>query len=155
MAPLQWNARSKYVQSFADEIRNAASNLTATQAQIGEENGLRLEHWRALSVIDSSGFMLSISDLARRLRLARQSAHSLVVGLERAGWIRLSSNPDDRRLIQMEMTRSGKDGLRVADTRLRHWLLMMTDDLSDHELCRLIYTLRSIRGRIARSRDYA
>ncbi len=100
MAHPQRTARSRYLQYFIQEIRNAASCLGASQALILKEYGVRAEQWRALVMINRSPFTQSISALARNLRLTRQSVHSLVLGLERAGWIRLLRNPDDRRLAK-------------------------------------------------------
>ncbi len=154
MARPQRDARNKYVQFFIEEIRNAASCLAACHAKICKDQGLRAEQWRVLVAINRSSFTMSISALARNLRLTRQSVHSLVLGLERAGWIRLLRNPDDRRLVQVEMTDRGRFMIMTTETRLSTWLLLMTFDLSDQELTKLIHTLRSIRGRIARSRDY-
>ena len=155
MKPRQWNARNKYIHRFIEEIHNAASCLSATEAFISKDTGLGLEQWKALATIERSSWMLSISDLARRLRIARQSAHALVANLDRRGLVRLSPNPEDRRLIQIEITPNGKEALHAAELRLHQWLQIMTVDLDDRELCRLIQTLRAIRARIARSRDYA
>jgi DNA-binding MarR family transcriptional regulator len=148
--------RRKYLQIFIEEIRNAASCLGACEAAIyKEELGLRAEQWKALAAIHHSTFTLSISDLARHLRCRRQSAHSLVLGLARAGWVHLLPNPDDRRLIQIELVSSRRAALMSVEARLSHWLLMMTFDLGDNELIKLVRTLRSVRGRIARSREHA
>jgi DNA-binding MarR family transcriptional regulator len=148
--------RRKYLQLFVAEIRNAASCLKACEEKIyKEEFGLRAEQWRALAAIYRSAFTLSISGLARHLRCRRQSAHSLVLGLARAGWVRLLPNPEDRRLIQIELVSSRRVAVMSVEARLNQWLLMMTFDLGDSELRKLIHTLRSVRGRIARSREYA
>jgi DNA-binding MarR family transcriptional regulator len=142
------------IRYFTDEIRNTASCLRANEAILCEELGLSAAQWGALAAIRESPFVLSISALARRLRLARQSAHSLVLGLERAGWIRLFPNPDDRRLIQMEMTAAGNLMLGTAATRWERWLLVMTADLAEQDLGKLILTLKGIRARISRTREY-
>lgn len=142
-------------QYFADEIDNAAACLNASRAAICKEVGVNLQQWRALAAIDRSTRMLSISQLARRLRRARQSVHSLAQGLERAGWIRLLPNRDDRRLLHIEITRLGKSILSMVDNQFRAWLLVMSFDLSEQELRKLNMTLRSIRARVSRARDYA
>ena len=81
--------------------------------------------------------------------------HSLAQGLERAGWIRLCPNRDDRRLLHTEITRSGKSVLSTVDSQFNSWLLLMAFDLSEQELRKLNMTLRSIRARVSRARDYA
>lgn len=140
---------------FAGEIDNAAACLNASRAAICKEAGVSLQQWKALAVIDRSTCALSISHLARQLRRARQSVHALAQGLERAGWIRLCPNRDDRRLLHIEITRLGKSILSIVDGQFRSWLLIMAFDLSEQELRKLIMTLRSIRARVSRARDYA
>ena len=155
MTPLQRQARRRHIRLLAKEIHNAAACLNASRAVICEQTGLSVERWRALAVIDRSSFTLSISDLARQLRLSRQSVHSLTVGLEKLGWIRFLPNRDDRRLLQMEITAQGKSVLSATEDRFNAWLLVMAFDLEDRELRALIDTLRAVRNRIARARDYA
>ncbi len=143
------------IRYFAEEIDNAAACLNASRSAICKQAGVRLEQWRALALIDRSSCAPSISQLARWLRRARQSVHSLVQGLERAGWIRLLPNRDDRRLLHIEITRLGKTVLSIVDDQFKSWLLLMAFDLSEQELRKLNITLRSIRARVSRARDYA
>ena len=143
------------VKFFAQEIDNAAACLNASRAAICKEAGVNLQQWKALAVIARATRVLSLSQLARRLRRARQSVHSLAQGLERAGWIRLCPNGDDRRLIHVEITRRGQSVLSIIDTQFESWLLIMAFDLSERELRQLIITMRSIRARVSRARDYA
>jgi DNA-binding MarR family transcriptional regulator len=153
--PSRMRSTMHHIRCFTEEIDNAAACLNASRAAICKEAGVSLQQWRALAVIDRSACGLSISHLARRLRRARQSVHSLTQGLERAGWIRLFPNQDDRRLLLIEITRRGKSILSMVEDRFRAWLLVMAFDLSEQQLTKLIITLRSIRARVARARDYA
>jgi DNA-binding MarR family transcriptional regulator len=113
------------------------------------------ERWRALAAIVHSPLVLSVSDLARRLRLSRQSVYRLALGLARAGWIQYLPNSSDRRLLQLEITASGKRILDDAEYRFTTWLTVMTYDLSEHELRQMVSAVRCVRERIARVRDHA
>jgi DNA-binding MarR family transcriptional regulator len=115
--------------------------------------GIRPEHWSALAAICRSPYLLSISDLARQLRRSRQSAHSLALSMERSGWIHFLPNSDDRRLLQMELTSSGRRVLVDADNRYNTCLVTMWSDLELRELRELRKALRVIRDHIARARD--
>jgi DNA-binding MarR family transcriptional regulator len=155
VTPLQRYTRRHQIRQFAKEIHNAAACLNAAQAAICQKIGLNTARWKALAVIDRSSFTLSISDLARQLRRSRQSVHPLALSLEKAGWIRFLPNRDDRRLLQMEITARGKSVLSTAEDGFNAWLLTMAFDLDDRELRALVDTLRAVRDRIARARDYA
>jgi DNA-binding MarR family transcriptional regulator len=147
-------ARRYHIRRLAKEIHNAAACLAAGRAEICKKTGLTAEHWRVLGAIDRSSYALSISDLARQLRLRRQTVHPMAVGLERAGWIRFLPNRDDRRLLQMRLTEQGKSVLSAAEGRLDMWLLTMNSDLGDGEVQELGNAMRAVRERIARARDY-
>ena len=155
MGKLHTNIRKHYTWTFVREIRNAASCLSASRDVICKEVGLSAERWRALAVIKRSVCVLSISDLARALRIRRQSMHRLALGLEKRGWIRFLPNRSDRRLLQMELTNAGISILSTAEQRYQTWLVTMTYDLDDRELCELAASMRTVRERIARARDFA
>lgn len=155
MTALQRNEQRYETRRLVREIQNAASCLRACRIAICERVGLGLERWQALAVIERSNYVLCISDLARRLRRSRQSAHALVLGLERAGWIRFLPNRDDRRILQMELTGAGKLMLNSAELAYNEWLLTMAYDLDWGELRELANTFSGVRERIARARDYA
>jgi DNA-binding MarR family transcriptional regulator len=155
MLALRRNARRYETRRLAREIHDAAACLSACRIAICDRIGLSAEQWRALAAIERSDFVLSISDLARKLRRSRQSAHPLALGLERVGWIRFLPNRSDRRLLQMEITDLGKSILSAVEGGFSAWLLTMASDLSDGELRELATILRAVRERIAEARDYA
>jgi DNA-binding MarR family transcriptional regulator len=155
MAALLRNARKYETRRLAREIHNTAGCLSRCRLAICKRVGLSVEQWRALAAIDRSSFVLSISDLARKMRRSRQSAHPLVLGLERAGWLRFLPNRDDRRLLQMELTRAGKSILSTAEVSFDTWLLTMASDLDTRELRELANILSAVRERIAGARGYA
>ena len=155
MPPLSAHLRRHDAWQLAQEVHSAASILASGRSAICKQVGLTPERWRALAAIVRSPYVLSVSDLARRLRLTRQSAHRLALGLARAGWIRYLPNSSDRRLLQLEITASGKRVLDEAELRFTTWLSVMTYDLSERELRQMVSAVRCVRERIARARDHA
>jgi len=152
---LKTTQRNKMIGYLTDAVRGAAAALDATHTTIGRELGLTAEQWSALAIIGRTTRSLSVSQLARQLRHSRQSTHILAVRLEQAGWIRFLRNPDDRRLLQMEITPAGRIILNDVDTRRNTWLITMTYDLEDSDLYVLMNTLRALQNRIVRARPYA
>ena len=74
--------------------------------------------------------------------------------MERAGWIRLLPNPDDRRLVQMELTADGHRVLGIAEARRNAWLITMTYDLEESDLNALLSRMQALRHRIVRAGTY-
>jgi len=54
------------------------------------------------------------ADLARRLGITRQSAQTLVRGLERKGLVGLFDDPDDRRAKKIRLTAAGRQSVPLA-----------------------------------------
>jgi DNA-binding MarR family transcriptional regulator len=146
--------RNKMIGYLTDALRGAATALEATQSLIGKEFGLSVEQWNALTVIGRTDRLISVSQLAWRLTHSRQSTYNLVIRLERLGWIRFWRNPDDRRLLQMEITSAGRIILNNANARRNVWLVTLTYDLADSELYVLMNRMRALQNRIARARRY-
>ncbi len=147
--------RNKMIRYLTDAVRSAAAGLESAQTEAGKELGLSAEQWRALAAIGGTTHVLSLTQLAWKLRHSRQSTYNLAVRLERSGWIRFLRNPDDRRLLQMEITGPGKIILDNANARWNAWLITLTYDLGDNELYALMNRARALHNRIARARPYA
>jgi DNA-binding MarR family transcriptional regulator len=152
---LRQQFRNQDIRRLLKEIHNAASCLAASRDAICKRAGINVERWRVLAAVAHSPMYLSISCVAQRLRLSRQSVHRLTVELERAGWVRLVPSTGDRRQLLLELTVSGRNALAAVETQFTHWLLVLTNGLDDRELYAMIGTVRSLSERLARAREYA
>jgi DNA-binding MarR family transcriptional regulator len=65
--------------------------------------GINLTDARAIDVIDQRG-RITAGELARELRLSTGAVTTLVDRLERSGYARRLSDPDDRRRVLIEVT---------------------------------------------------
>src|SRR5882724_11352417 len=101
---------------FARARASAAANAVAG-ANISEAKR------RFMSAVANSSYCLAISDVARAIRISRQSAHRLAVSLERAGLVRLMPNGDDQRLLQLALTKNGRATLASVEEELNFWLM--------------------------------
>ena len=153
--PSKPQERKKMIGYLTEAIRGAASCLSAAEEAICKKVDLSIEQWNALTRIGRSSRVLSVSQLAHGLKRSRQSTYELVLGLERAGLVRLLRNPDDRRLLQMEITEAGRRDLSIAEDRRNAWFLTMAYDLEESELYVLTERMRALHNRIMRARPYA
>ena len=65
--------------------------------------GINTTDGRAIDVIDQAG-RITAGDLARELRLSTGAVTTIVDRLEKAGYARRVSDPDDRRRVLIETT---------------------------------------------------
>ena len=150
----QHDRRAYNIRCLVEMIRGTAASLDDSQAAFCKEIGVSREQWSALAEIGGTSHTLSISQLARKLRLRRQSTYPLVLRLERDGLIRFLRNPDDRRLLQMELTAAGRSVLNTVEIRRNQWMLVMAYDLDDMALQGHLNRMRDLQIRIARTRKY-
>jgi DNA-binding MarR family transcriptional regulator len=81
-----------------------------------QDLGLSVQEYVILSVFESRR-ELSSSDLARITQVTRQTMHTAVVALEKAGL--LERRPTNQRVVLVGPTRRGRETLKVATRRVR------------------------------------
>ena len=135
---------------LVDEITNAAQRIADGRDWNGEPVYRSDGVWRVLATVASSSYCLAIADIARALRLRRQAAHRLAHQAVRAGVIELVPNPQDKRLLQAEVTPNGRAQLAAARIAEQAWLTRLLNGLGDHELKATLRVVRVIRQRLER-----
>lgn len=99
--------RTELVADLYDEQRAGATRAMLFHAAVAAKAGLNITDVSCLGVLDKEGPMTA-GDLARRMGLTRGGAITAVVDrMERAGFVRRSADPDDRRRTIIEPVRDG------------------------------------------------
>ena len=135
---------------LVEEIVATAEHVAAARDMHDEPVARADPIWRLLVAIERSSYCCSISDAARLLRLSRQRAHQTARDAERARLVELATNPDDRRIVQVLLTRSGRSVLAAARSREAGWLNALLNGLDDRRLAVTVQVLRVIRRRLLR-----
>lgn len=125
---------------LAEALTQASWRLRRSERAELAPHGLTFAQARALRVLVESGPM-RMSDLAERLEIVPRTATTRVDGLEQAGFVQRTPDPDDRRSIRVAVTADGQDLLaRLAQQRRRSaerlFASLAPDDRS--ELLRLL-----------------
>jgi DNA-binding MarR family transcriptional regulator len=107
-----------------------------------EPMGLTLGQYTALSVFCSSG-RLSNAKLAERTMVSPQAANELIKGLEKNGWILRKPDPSHGRVIQISLTREGKQLLTRCNKVIAKVEREMLKGLGDKEIVKLHSNLRN------------
>jgi DNA-binding MarR family transcriptional regulator len=90
-----------------------------TEAGIALDRALRAHdvtggQYVILSLVSREGGRSS-ADLARRAFVTPQSMNEVIAALEQMGYIRRAENPDNRRVLQVSLTREGRRLLTACD----------------------------------------
>lgn len=134
-----------------EEVVATAEHLAAARDLDGETIVRTDPVWRLLVTLERSSYCCSISDAARLLSLSRQRAHQTARDAERARLVGLATNPDDRRIVQVLLTRSGRAELAATRSREVGWLNTLLNGLDDRRLAVTAHVLRVIRQRLQRT----
>jgi len=93
--------------------------------EVLEPCGLTLPQFTALSVLNARG-PLSNAQLAERSLITPQSANEVVKAMEAGGWISREPDPAHGRIVQLQLTPSGRQLMRRCDeavTRVERQML--------------------------------
>jgi DNA-binding MarR family transcriptional regulator len=101
--------------------------------------------------VDRSQYCCAIADVARLLRVSRQRAHQIARSAERIGAVELLANPDDRRIVQVFLTRASRAELGAARSAERIWAARLLLGLDEHAMATTTRVLGVIRQRLMRA----
>jgi DNA-binding MarR family transcriptional regulator len=139
--------------ALVEEVVRIAERLRAVQVRQRKRHGAMPATARLLHVVATSNRYLAIADAARLMRMTRQSARELALRATGEGTLVLLPNPDDRRVLQLEITARGRGALAALEHEQRVWLDELLVGLSLRELDTTLAVLRELRDRLVRVED--
>jgi DNA-binding MarR family transcriptional regulator len=130
--------------SLLVEVIRLAEFFTQTGEALAKPEGQTLARWLVLDTIESGP--KPVAEIARRLRLARQSVQRVADLLERDGLIAYEANPRHRRAKLARLTPAGRKVLRRIQRAQREWADARGSVLGIRDLEQAVELLRRIRG---------
>jgi DNA-binding MarR family transcriptional regulator len=143
----QWAATQA---ELIDEITGAAARIAAAKDPAGDPVFRTDAVWALLSTIDRSHYCCCLSDVGRLMMTSRQHAQRLALKAEDLGMLELARNPDDRRIVQLFLTKRGRDELAHARSQRSIWTARLLLGLDRVRLMTATHVVRVIRQRLAR-----
>jgi DNA-binding MarR family transcriptional regulator len=130
--------------SLLVEVIRLAEFFTQTGEALAKTEGQTLARWLVLETLESGP--KPVAEIARRLRLARQSVQRVADLLERDGLLAYEANPGHRRAKLARLTPAGRKALRRIQRAQREWANRHGADVGVGDLERAAGLLRRIRG---------
>ena len=156
--PLTRSARRRKSEQWAaaqaeliEEIAAAAAGIAGARHLNGELIMRTDAVWALLSTIERSHYCCCLSDIGRLMLISRQHAQRLALKAERVGVVELARNPDDRRIVQLLLTKRGRDELAYARSQRGVWIAQLLLGLDRPRLMMATNVVRVIRQRLARN----
>ena len=108
---------------------------------------MRLDEYDALFQIREAGGAVRMADLADGLLVSRASTTRLVDRLVERGWVERWSDEGDRRVVLVDLTRSGRAAqTRAARVHLDGIARRFDDHIAEADLATLAHTLEDLAG---------
>jgi DNA-binding MarR family transcriptional regulator len=136
--------RAQLISDVLDEMAqfNPASLMRAWQHW--PKGRLSLIHLNVLAAL-SGGRSLAMGELAETLDVSQASATGIVDRMEQRGLVQRTRATEDRRVILVEVTESGRETLAGIALDRRERLAAMLDHLTDEELAGFLLGSRAMR----------
>lgn len=135
--------------AVVDEVLRTNGQLTSDGDELASVVGLTASRWQVLGRLADDGPM-TVSQLARRRGMRRQSAQEAVDRLVRDGLVEKSPNAADRRAPSIRLLDAGRSALAAIEPGRRAWAATAGGDLTVDELELLASLLRRLRGAAVR-----
>lgn len=129
-----------------DAVFAVNGGLVRAGDAMGQQFGITAAQWQVLGLLEHGPD--TVSGVARRRGLRRQSVRDTVQRLERSGLVERRPNPDDRRAPLLVMTPAGAQALARASGATPEWLADLARDLRRDEVLAALAVLRTLRARL-------
>jgi DNA-binding MarR family transcriptional regulator len=132
------------------EITETAARIAAARGPNGDAVVRTGAVWGLLSTIARSHYCCSLSDVGRLMKVSRQRVQRLARAAERTGVVELARNHDDRRIVQLLLTRRGRSEIDAARRDAKMWTARLLLGLDMPRLMTATHVVRVIHQRLVR-----
>lgn len=101
--------------------------------------------WQIMGAIDEGGRSLTVSQIARRMGLARQGVQRIVNDLEAMGLLERTPNVDHKSAPLCSLSPKGEEIIAHVNVEQAKWVNELSDGLSAEQLNRCREMLQAIR----------
>lgn len=110
--------------------------------------GLTGARWQVMGAIDLERRSLTVSQIARKMGLTRQSVQRIVNELVKDSFLELIDNPRDRRAKLVGLTGKGEITMTEVDAAQALWINALSEDIAATEIRSALSLVREIVERL-------
>ena len=130
------------------EVFRLNGELLDVGNRITKPFGLTSARWQVLGAIDEEKQSLTVSQIARRMGLARQGVQRIINDLLKQGLVSSSPNIDHKRAPLFALSDEGELVISKINTAQAEWINSVSAGLSAKEITRSLELLKSVRERL-------
>ncbi|MDP2671627.1 MAG: MarR family transcriptional regulator [bacterium] len=127
------STRDQLIEEILHSLHAIRNHIKAKAVHLGHQNHITHSQWFILKTIEHYK-SVSIKDIAETLGMSSSAATQLVDGLVQAGFVIRQENPNDRRLVRLELSPKGKRHIAATKENRITEMAQVFDALNDKEL---------------------
>ncbi|WP_109357410.1 MarR family winged helix-turn-helix transcriptional regulator [Sphingorhabdus sp. EL138] len=127
------------------EIFRINGELLSAGNRMTKPFGLTSARWQVLGAIDEEGKALTVSQISRRMGLARQGVQRIINELNKIGLVKSMPNIDHKRAPLFSLSDKGEKTMAKINEAQAAWVNNLSDSLSAKQLDQSLDLLQSIR----------
>lgn len=136
--------RSRLIEALLAELLSWNPREFIVAFRRWHHDAFSLIHLNVLTILEMDG-SASMSQLAEALDVSVASMTGIVDRMEKRGLVERRRDGDDRRVVLVHATETGRDVFREIDRKRRDGLVKMLGQLGDEELAGLLAGHRALR----------
>jgi DNA-binding MarR family transcriptional regulator len=140
--PPERSAAGEAFNDVVEQVLRLHGSFTTAGEALAKPAGQSLARWVVLD--QCRGAPATVSEIARRLRLARQSVQRIADVLVQDGLCVYRANPHHQRAKLLELTRTGRSKLYTIDIAQRKWCDALGKTIGEGTLRRTATALRRV-----------
>ncbi|WP_299191425.1 helix-turn-helix domain-containing protein [uncultured Erythrobacter sp.] len=121
------------------ELLSAGNRLT-------KPFGLTSARWQVIGAIDEAGQPLTVSQIARRMGLARQGVQRIVNDLKKADLLKAEPNIDHKRAPLFSISAHGEAVMSQVNTAQAEWVNSLAENHDPEQIAQALELLQSLRN---------
>ncbi len=143
---MQRSVEGEELTSLVLETFRLNGALLASGNQLTKPFGLTSARWQVLGPIEDE--LLTVSQIARRMGLARQGVQRIVNDLEGLGLVEFEENIDHKRAPLIALTESGRKVMAEVNEVQAEWVNNLAEGLSSRQIKQALKVIETVRERI-------
>ncbi|MDE1467930.1 MarR family winged helix-turn-helix transcriptional regulator [Aurantiacibacter sp. D1-12] len=129
------------------EIFRINGQMLSVGNKLTKPYGLTSARWQVIGAIDEEGQALTVSQIARRMGLARQGVQRIINDLEKVGLVESRPNIDHKRAPLFAISDDGEKVMAEVNKAQVEWVNALAEGLSVQDLSSALSLLQTVRER--------
>ena len=96
------------------------------------------EIWRCTNGVDRDSHGIKMSEISNRMNCSKPAITQMINDLEKKGYVERVLTKDDRRVVNVCLTKDGNEVLKKGETAMISMLDQITDSLGENDTSELI-----------------